>query len=300
MNKFTLFTLFLIINATIVVTPAQAQDELVYVAVPPCRIVDTRNAGGVIAANDFRNFRVSGTSGELAVQGGEADCLDPKAGTGSKPLAISAYVIAVPTSGSGSGVLTAYPSDQQPPPVGAGSTVNFVAGQAIGNTTNITLCDPAGSCPTDGEFAILARSTNQHVVIDVQGYFYPLNGGDGQIVAGQWGGTGEGIYMDGTTSVINPVTAEVFQEEGSNFFYGAAQFTVTVGDNDPDVQVGQMSGHIQGNAIKGLFGGCITVAPDCAGGAIFDGKVTGDDLYGTVVDLTDGSTFTLTLQRQSP
>ena len=299
MKKSIPLTLFLIILGTSVLAPVQAQDELVYVAVEPCRIVDTREAGGVITANNFRNFLVSGTLGELAVQGGKADCLDPKAGTGSKPLAISAYVIAVPTGESTSGVLTAYPSDQQPPPVGAGSTVNFVAGQAIGNTTNITLCDPAGSCPTDGEFAILARNTNQHVVVDVQGYFYPLSG-DGQVAAGQWGGTGEGIYMDGTTSDISLVTAEVFQEEGSNFFYGTAQFTVSVGGNDPVTQGGQMSGHIQGNAIKGLFGGCITVAPDCFGAAIFDGKLTGDDLYGTVVDLNDGSTFTLTLQRTSP
>ena len=177
MKKFTQFKLFMIILGTTALTPLQAQDELVYVAAEPCRIVDTREAGGVIAANNFRNFRVSGTAGELAVQGGKTDCLDPKAGTGKKPLAISAYVIAVPASGSGSGVLTAYPSDQQAPPLGTGSTVNFAENQVIGNTTNITLCNPAGSCPADGELAVLARNTNQHVVIDVQGYFYPMDGG---------------------------------------------------------------------------------------------------------------------------
>ena len=158
-------------------TYVHAQDDLVYVAVEPCRIVDTRNAGGAIPANNFRNFLVSGTIGQLAVQGGTTNCLDPKAGTGIKPLAISAYVLAVPPPGSGSGVLTAYPSNQLPPPVGSGSTVNFAAGQIIGNTTNITICDPNGFCPSNGEFAILARNTNQHVVIDVQGYFYPQNGG---------------------------------------------------------------------------------------------------------------------------
>ena len=64
-------------------------------------------------------------------------------------MAISAYVLAVPaTSPIGGGVLTAYPSDQIPPPVGAGSTVNFAAGQIVGNTTNVTLCDPA-SCLLD-------------------------------------------------------------------------------------------------------------------------------------------------------
>jgi formylglycine-generating enzyme required for sulfatase activity len=62
--------------------------------------------------------------------------------------------------------------------VGAGSTVNFAAQQIIGNTTNITLCDPNGTtCPVSGEeFAILSRSTDQQVVIDVQGYYYEAVG----------------------------------------------------------------------------------------------------------------------------
>jgi len=172
MKKSILLTLFAAILVPTAFSPAKAQDDLIYVPVQPCRIVDTRNAGDAIPANTFRNFRVSGTVGELAVQGGESDCLDPKAATGLKPLAISAYVLAVPaTSSTSGGVLTAYPSDQLPPPVGTGSTVNFAAGQIVGNTTNVTLCDPTG-CPSDGEFAILARSTDEDVVIDVQGYFY--------------------------------------------------------------------------------------------------------------------------------
>ena len=176
MKKSILLTLFTTILVPTAFSPAKAQDDLVYVAVEPCRLADTREAGGTIIANTFRNFRVSGTAGELAVQGGKSDCLDPKSATGLKPVAISSYIIAVPaTSSTSGGVLTAYPSDQPPPPVGAGSTVNFASGQIIGNTTNVTLCDPA-SCPTDGEFAILARDTDEHVVIDVQGYFYPVTG----------------------------------------------------------------------------------------------------------------------------
>jgi hypothetical protein len=151
-------------------------DGLVYVAVDPCRIVDTRNAGGAVSADTSRNFLVSGTSGQLAVQGGTTDCLNPRAG--SKPLAISAYVLAVPpVSGSSTaGVLTAFPAGDPDPAVGAGSTVNFAAQQVIGNTTTITLCDPTGTCPADGEFAILSRLTNQEVVVDVQGYYYRATG----------------------------------------------------------------------------------------------------------------------------
>ena len=159
--------------ATICLKPAQAQDELIYIAVEPCRIADTRKAAvGVIKANTFRNFLVAGKAGDLAVQGGQVDCLNPKGKV--QPLAISAYILAVPSNSSlGNGVLTAYPADQDPPAPGTGSTVNFAQGQVIGNTTNATICAGGNACPADGELAILARNTDEHVVIDVQGYFYP-------------------------------------------------------------------------------------------------------------------------------
>ena len=163
-----------------------ADDNLVYVAVEPCRIVDTRNAAGAILAETSRNFLVSGTAGELGVQGGITDCPAPRAG--SKPLAVSAYVLAVKTATSGNGVLTAFPSNTSgaTPPVGSGSTVNFTAQQNIGNTTTIKLCAPTGACPANGEFAILARSSDQHTIIDVQGYYYAATGSctDDMVAAG--------------------------------------------------------------------------------------------------------------------
>jgi hypothetical protein len=171
MNKFVLFTSAAILAGTNI--PAvQAQEELIYVAVEPCRIADTRKSTmGVINADTSRNFLVAGTAEEMAVQGGTADCLNPKGA--DSPVAISAYILAVPAPGSaGRGVLTAYPSDLPPPPRGTGSTVNFSADEPIGNTTNVTVCND-GDCPSGGELAILARNTDEHVVVDVQGYFYP-------------------------------------------------------------------------------------------------------------------------------
>jgi hypothetical protein len=171
MNKFVLITSVATLAAANI-SAVQAQEELIYVAVEPCRIADTRQSTmGVINANTSRNFLVAGTAEEMAVQGGVADCLNPK--EGERPVAISAYVLAVPAASStGRGVLTVYPSDLPPPPVGTGSTVNFPADMPIGNTTNATVCSD-GDCPSEGELAILARSTDEHVVVDVQGYFYP-------------------------------------------------------------------------------------------------------------------------------
>jgi len=123
-------------------------------------------------------------------------------------------------------------------------------------------------------------------------------GNGGPIVAGLWEGTGQAMYMDGTTAEITLVMADLYQE--ADFVYGVAQFTVIVGDSTvPETQTGQMSAHIQGNAIKGVLGGCVTTAPDCVGAAIFEGRITGNKLHGTVVDLSDGSTAVVTLNRMS-
>ena len=155
---------------------AFSQEELIYVAVEPCRIVNTRTSSmGVIRANTSRNFRVFGSAGDLANQGGVADCQNPKAEADIKPLAVSAYIVAVPAdSSTRDGILTAYPSDQSPPPAGTGATLNFAKDQIIGNTTIATLCNANDNdCPGSGSLAILARDTDEHVVIDVQGYFFP-------------------------------------------------------------------------------------------------------------------------------
>ena len=103
------------------------------------------------------------------------------------------------------------------------------------------------------------------------------------------------MYPDGTSAEITLVQALLTQD--GNFIYGGAEFTVIVGENDPAMQAGQLSGHISGNAIKGAMGGCFAEAPNCIGAGIFDGKLSGDKLTGTVVDLSDGSTSVITLHR---
>lgn len=171
----------LTVAACLLASGVNAQEELVYVAVEPCRIADTRQAAlGAVRADTVRNFRVYGSSGELATQGGQVNCPNPK--SGEDPVAISAYVLAVPAgSSSDKGVLSAYPSNQSQPPPGSGSTVNFDLGQTVGNTTITTVCS-GGNCPSDGQLAVLARKTDEHVVIDIQGYFYPQSVAGYQIV----------------------------------------------------------------------------------------------------------------------
>jgi len=189
MKKLSKKTLLLlastIILAATAVSSARALDDLIYVAVESCRIVDTREGNGLpIPKDQHINFLVSGTDSELFDQGGSQSGGCPAPKEGQKPVAIAAYVIAVPAASSiGKGVLAAYPSDKPQPPAGSASTVNFYEGQVIGNTTNITLCE-ADDCPADGQFAILSRNTDEHVVVDVLGYYYPLPE-DGYAIRGE-------------------------------------------------------------------------------------------------------------------
>jgi hypothetical protein len=120
-------------------------------------------------------------------------------------------------------------------------------------------------------------------------------GKGGPIAAGYWEGAGQAMYPDGTSAEITFVEALLFQD--GNFIYGGAAFTVIVGENEPTTQESQMSGHISGNALTGVLGGCFAEAPNCIGAGIFEGKLSGNKITGTVVDLSDGSTSVITLHR---
>jgi len=121
---------------------------------------------------------------------------------------------------------------------------------------------------------------------------------DEPTIEGYWEGDGRAMYVDGTQATIGFIGASLFEDE--KYFHGFAQFAVWIGDaTEPIIQEGQMSGHLSGNAVKGVMGFCFGDAPDCVGAAVLEGKLAGDKLTGTVVDFSDGSTSTLTLRRMA-
>jgi hypothetical protein len=117
-------------------------------------------------------------------------------------------------------------------------------------------------------------------------------GKGGPLASGYWDGSGHAIYPDGTIVEITRVEAVLFQD--GNFIYGNAGFTI---EGVADPQLAQMSGRMNGNALKGVMGGCFDAAPDCVGAGIIEGKLSGNMLRGTVMDLSDGSTTVITLHR---
>lgn len=122
-----------------------------------------------------------------------------------------------------------------------------------------------------------------------------LAGKGGPIISGYWEGAGQAIYPDGTIAEI--VRVEALLAQDGNFIFGGAAFSVVINGGDPVTQEGQLSGHIRGNAVKGLLGGCFAEAPNCIGAGVFEGKLSGNKLTGTVLDLSDGSTSMITLHR---
>lgn len=142
------------------------QTDLAYTVLTPCRLLDTRLAGGPFAAGATRNFKVKGSN--LSSQGGSST------GCGVATAATGAIINFVATDAAGPGHLKgwAYPAAA---PFAAILNYGAVAGlEAIANGIAVPICDPAvSSCTFDLKIQVNVSST--HVVADVVGYFRKPN-----------------------------------------------------------------------------------------------------------------------------
>ena len=138
---------------TQIINPVPA--PLQFVAVSPCRIVDTRNPNGsfggpAIPANSSRDFPLSR---------GDNPC-----GIPSDAIAYSVNVTVVPQTTLG--YLTIWPTGEGQPTV---STLNSLDGRLKANAAII----PAGT--SNGSVSVFVTNTT-HVVLDINGYFTAGNG----------------------------------------------------------------------------------------------------------------------------
>jgi len=133
-------------------------DDLVFTPVTPCRIVDTRLAGGRIAAGSARTFDVDANASPwYTLQGGVNH-------TCNIPFGVP-RAVAMTITGTGSlaaGYLSAYGLVA---PAQATSVLNYQAGWDIANTTIVPVSPGGGN-----DFTIFS-SAPSYVVIDVLGYF---------------------------------------------------------------------------------------------------------------------------------
>ena len=136
-----------------------ASDDLVYTPVVPCRLADTRLAGGPIAGGGSRDFKVWVSSGGFTAQGGDAgNCNIP-----ANPAAVALNLAVVNVQGSGN--LTVYPTGGAVPNT---SALNYFSGVfAISNGAIAPACIP--NCAN--QITIKANPAGTDVVVDIVGYF---------------------------------------------------------------------------------------------------------------------------------
>jgi hypothetical protein len=145
----------------------KADGDLVYTPVAPCRIIDTRLAGGAIAANATRSFVVAGNAG-FAAQGGNAT------GCGIPDQAAAVMINFVAVGATGPGDLRAFAYAEPAPPAPLASVVNYsdIAGLNIANGVVVPTCNP-GTTTCTFDIIIQADVSATDVAVDVLGYFAP-------------------------------------------------------------------------------------------------------------------------------
>jgi hypothetical protein len=124
-----------------------------FVPIWPCRIVNTQNSAGPLAANEERFYRMHGNT---SAQGGAADCGIPQAAT-----ALEMTITSV--SAAGDGYLRVGSVQQSLP---TATFLNYSDLMNIGNTGAVPVSSNAQS-----SFRIRAFVASTHVVVDVNGYY---------------------------------------------------------------------------------------------------------------------------------
>lgn len=134
--------------------------DLTFTPVTPCRIADTRVAGGLMAANSSRNFIAVALNvlSNFTAQGGSATNCGVAAVNGS---AVALNVTAVTPSGAG--FATVYQSGLTRP---LAASLNYTAGAVVNNTVVVGIPNPLGLT----DFTIYTFAASDYVV-DIVGYY---------------------------------------------------------------------------------------------------------------------------------
>lgn len=133
--------------------------DLVYVPIDPCRIFDTRVAGGIITAGTTRSFDVTAVS-DYSFQGGHASNCNGAGAAGSFAAAAIIFTTVTPAN---IGYITAYPFGTIQP---TSATMAYNAGTLASNQAIVKL----DQGPSANELTVYS-SAQTHLVGDIVGYF---------------------------------------------------------------------------------------------------------------------------------
>lgn len=132
--------------------------DLVYTPVTPCRIIDTRVAGGMLNNNTSRDFDVTAAPSYTSQGGSATNC-----GIGDKG-SFKAVVVSFTTTGAqAAGNLTAYPFGVTRP---AATSMTYLPGQLTSNS----VIAPLDQTSAGNEMTVFV-SGKTHIIADVVGFF---------------------------------------------------------------------------------------------------------------------------------
>ena len=204
-----------------------AGSQLQFVAVAPCRMLDTRLAGGRLN-NSQRNFQAVGN---LSGQGGKSS----GCGVPSYAVALSLNLVAIGQSGSGN-YMTAWPAGTAQP---LASSINYPrSGDPIANALTLPITAGGGwafSLKTPGKAQVVADVTGYYVkpmyaVLTPSGTFY---GGSSGVVSASRVSTGRyQIEFDRNVRNCAATTSDLIfastRDVSADMTFSADPTTVTV------------------------------------------------------------------------
>jgi len=142
------------------------QADLVYTPVVPCRIIDTRKAGGALSAGVPRSFKVTG---DTSFQGG-ANCAIPFG------PATSAVINFVAVGATAPGDLRVTPFGTAMPTASILNWAGGVSGLNLANGLSVALCNP-GTTTCTNDITLQADGSAIQIVADVEGYYESVSSG---------------------------------------------------------------------------------------------------------------------------
>lgn len=133
--------------------------DLTFVPIAPCRILDTRLAGGVIPANGTRDFDVAAVT-DYSFQGGSAGNCNGVGTAGAIGAAMINFTVITPSM---AGYITAFPYQGARP---LAASANYAGGDIVNNLAVVALDTSAAA----SDMSVYSYAQT-HLVGDIVGYF---------------------------------------------------------------------------------------------------------------------------------